>query len=127
MEVTTVMGLYRFARIIAERNGWAVRYEGIKLPRIICGDGFSMSVQAGRMYYSSPREDLADEYTAFEIGYPSYRESLLDEYCEVDPDMVQFDEDNFEAVYPFVPTEVIQQVIDKHGGFLGIDPTGGES
>ena len=79
-------------------------------PRIICRDGFSISVQAGTALYSTPREDLENgEYEAYEIGFPSQVEELL----------VPFAEENYnftEQVYPYVPTEIVEQVIEKHGG-----------
>lgn len=80
-------------------------------PRIRCQDGFEMSVQAGSMLYSTPRFNLRDgEYTACEIGFPNREEELIKQYAE-DP------EDLTETVYAYVPVEVIDEVIKKHGGF----------
>lgn len=77
--------------------------------RMVCKDGFSMSVQAGYGKYSSPREDCFPEYDKFEVGYPSDREELLMPYVE--------DEDRpTETVYGYVPAEVLDAVIAKHGG-----------
>ena len=39
-------------------------------PHIVCSDGFTMSLQAGKGLYCTPRE-TSFEYTAVEIGYPS--------------------------------------------------------
>lgn len=79
-------------------------------PRIKCADGFDMSVQASYGHYCDPREYLKDgSYSSWEIGFPSDVEILLRDYCE--------DEDNpTDTVYGYVPTEVIDAVIAKHGG-----------
>lgn len=71
-----------------------------------------MSVQAGAGLYCEPRANLeSGEYTACEVGYPSQKEELLMPYIE-DPTKPT------EAVYPYVPVEVIEQVIEKHGGWF---------
>lgn len=65
-------------------------------PHIFCKDGFEMSVQAGDGLYCEPRVNLeSGEYAACEVGYPSQKEE-----------------------YPYVPVEVIEQVIEKHGGWF---------
>ena len=70
------------------------------------------SVQAGAGLYCEPRANLeSGEYTACEVGYPSQKEELLMPYIE-DPTKPT------EAVYPYVPVEVIEQVIEKHGGWF---------
>jgi hypothetical protein len=79
-----------------------------------CKDGFRMSVQAGEYLYSSPREAAAWPYTAFEVGFPSEAEPLLMEYAE-DPDRPT------DTVYGYVPANVIEAVIAKHGGLKTID------
>ena len=71
-----------------------------------------MSVQAGAGLYCEPRANLeSGEYTACEVGYPSQKEELLMPYIE-DPTKPT------ESVYPYVPVEVIEQVIEKHGGWF---------
>jgi len=40
--------------------------------RIVCQDGFSMSIQASRLHYCSPRESLINgNYDSVEIGFPN--------------------------------------------------------
>jgi hypothetical protein len=76
-------------------------------PEIICDDGFSMSVQAGKNYYSDPREDnsaYGGGYKSVEVS-PSGRESLLAPFRSTDGD-----------VYPFVPVEVVEEIVMKHKG-----------
>lgn len=81
-------------------------------PRIVCSDGFSMSVQAGYYLYSTPRVNLeSGNYTKVEIGFPSEKEELICWYAE--------DSSSYtETVYPYVPVEVVEAVIEKHGGWL---------
>ena len=79
-------------------------------PRIVCKDGFSMSVQAGVGIYSLPRANLKNGiYTAVEIGFPSEKEDLICKYAE-NPNYYT------ETVYGYVPIEVVEAVIEKHGG-----------
>ena len=81
-------------------------------PHIFCKDGFEMSVQAGDGLYCEPRVNLeSGEYATCEVGYPSQKEELLMPYIE-DPT------EPTKAVYPYVPVEVIEQVIEKHGGWF---------
>ena len=90
--------------------------KGAKFPfaRIICSDGFSMSVQGGEGLYSHPRAK-SESYSAMEIGFPSKRELLILDYAE--------DEYRPEdTVYPYTPVSIIQEVIDKHGG-IDVDKT----
>jgi hypothetical protein len=77
-------------------------------PKVVCNDGFEMSVQAGQSLYSEPR-DVADSYEEAEVGFPSTEESLLTSYAE--------DEENLcGTVYGYVPCSIIDEVIEKHGG-----------
>ena len=39
--------------------------------RVICADGFEMSVQAHQSAYCSPRVDTAEKYTSVAIGFRS--------------------------------------------------------
>ena len=82
-------------------------------PHIICKDGFEFSVQAGQFFYSTPRADGADiEYTECEVGMPSAEEDLRIPYMEAD------DDGPTAAIYPYTPVEVIEKVIEKHGGYF---------
>ena len=86
-----------------------------RLPHIVCGDGFTMSVQVGYSLYSTPKK-IAKRYSAVEIGYPSDHEPLIEEYAEFAP----FDEDEApdytDTVYPYVPVAIVDKVLKKHGG-----------
>lgn len=79
-------------------------------PRIFCVDGFNISIQGTIISYSEPR-CFVKFYTTMECGFPSAEEDLLKDYAESN--------DYLDTVYPYTPIEIIEQVIEKHGG---IDP-----
>ena len=85
-----------------------------RLPKIICSDGFTMSVQVGSSLYSTPKK-VAKRYSAVEIGFPSEDEPLIEKYAEsyYDPDV---DFKYTETVYPYVPVKIVNKVLKKHGG-----------
>ena len=80
-------------------------------PQLACQDGFKMSVQVSNGHYCSPRKDFEDaqNYYQMEVGFPTQSEPLLLDYAE--------DRDKpTETVYGYVPVEIINKVITKHGG-----------
>ena len=79
--------------------------------KITCADGFSMSVQAHNGAYCSPRINNAESYEEVEVGFPSSVEPLLMDWCE-DKD------DPTGTIYGYVPTQVVTNVIAKHGGVV---------
>jgi hypothetical protein len=84
-----------------------------RLPKIICSDGFEMSVQVGYSLYSTPKK-IAKRYSAVEIGFPSEYEPLIEEYAET---FHQEDETDYtDTVYPYVPVAIVDKVLKKHGG-----------
>ena len=89
-------------------------YQRIR-PRIVCKDGSSLSVQAGELLYSTPRQDGLSTYINVEVGYPSVDppESWF-EYAEIysGDDDIKFTD----VIYPYIPVELVQQFIDEHGG-----------
>jgi hypothetical protein len=91
------------------------RYRGHKgyecFPRIVCADGFSLSVQARHVCYCEPRGDFEPQYYSVEVGYPSSKDDLLMPYAEGGPDC-----DGTDTVYGYVPVDVVAAVIEKHGG-----------
>ena len=52
-----------------------------KYDLVKCADGFSMSVQAGKGSYCSPRDD-SGPYDSVEVGFPSSYDYYLHEYAE---------------------------------------------
>jgi hypothetical protein len=79
--------------------------------RIVCADGFSMSVQASAFHYCSPR-DNEGPYTAVEIGYPSEKVDDFMEYIDGGED-----DDPTSTVYGYVPLKIVAKTVDTHGGF----------
>ena len=110
-------------------------------PRIVCNDGYSVSVQASEHMYceprytqwqnedgwqvingdylwarSTPRDFETDHFTPYEsveLGYPSKADELINEYAEGD--------DYTNTVYACVPVDIVEKLIEKHGGFKGVD------
>mgnify|MGYP001277913244 CR=1 FL=1 len=85
--------------------------------RIVCKDGFSFSCQANEYAYCQPRETDADYYSEVEIGYPNREDSLIyprfaEGYCPTEPVPAT------RTVYPYVPSDIVCVLIDKHGGIL---------
>ena len=83
-----------------------------RLPKIVCSDGFEMSVQVGFSLYSTPKK-VAKRYTAVEVGFPSDHEPLIEEYAE---NFFEEAPDYTGTVYPYVPVGVVDKVLKKHGG-----------
>lgn len=81
-------------------------------PWIICKDDFSVSVQAGCSLYSDPRIDFLDTYEKVELGFPNMEDELITDYAE-DPDNLT------DTVYGYVPVEIVDKLIEKHGGIIG--------
>lgn len=83
--------------------------KGSLVPEIVFNDGFTASIQASRSHYCSPRTDDAKAYESFEIGFPSEQDVVIHSYAE--------DRSNpTNTVYGWVPVEVIETLIEKHGG-----------
>lgn len=87
-----------------ENNPYSVRKP------IRCADGYSISVQGGTSFhYCIPREHV-NEYECVECGYPTVLDKELAEYAE--------EPDTTETVFGFVPLEVVEQIVTKHGGIV---------
>ena len=80
-----------------------------KNKKVVCADGFMMSVQANENAYCTPRIDGASSYSAVEIGYPNMVEPLILPYAE-EP------EKPTNTVYGYVPRVKVMLVVLRHGG-----------
>ena len=78
-------------------------------PPIKCKNGLSMSVQASRTHYCTPRIDGARLYTHVEVGFPSERVEALMPFAENSSDPTG-------TVYGWVPVTILAQVIKEAGG-----------
>lgn len=83
--------------------------------RIVCVDGFNLSVQATHGAYCFPRKNIGPWFKV-EVGYASELEEEFMPYAE-SPDTPT------ETVYGYVPVEVVERVIAKHGGMKPPAPT----
>lgn len=81
---------------------------------IRCADGLDFSVQANSTAYCTPRTDDGP-YTAVEVGFPSQRVEELMEYAE-DPERPT------RTVYGWVPVEVVERIVEAHGGIISPCP-----
>lgn len=81
-------------------------------PMIICEDGYQVSLQASTFHYCEPRKTFKGPYEYVELGFPNQHDALLDEYAE--------ESDTLDTVFGYVPVEVVDQLIEKHGGIIGV-------
>ena len=80
----------------------------------MCADGFSISVQVGYGLYCKPYKNNADHYDEVELGFPNKEDLMIKDYAE--------DCDNLcNTVYPYVPVELVDGLIRKHGGFVNFN------
>jgi len=82
-------------------------------PRIVCKDGFSMSVQANDGSYCLPR-GAAGPHTHLEGGFPSQK--------PLNPELLNLreneDGDPCDTVYPFVSRQIFEDEFLMHGGIV---------
>jgi hypothetical protein len=83
-------------------------------PRMALADGLTLSVQVSRTHYCSPRDDDFDYYGEVEIGFPSEQVDGLMKYAETP-------ENPTGTVYAYVPVFVLDEIIEQHGGIVGIE------
>jgi hypothetical protein len=76
--------------------------------RITCKDGFSVSVQANHGAYCRPRRNIGPWHEV-ECGFPSSVPELIMGYAETP-------ESPTETVYGYVPIELVEKLIELHGG-----------
>ena len=78
------------------------------IPKIVCNDGFEVSVQVGASHYCTPRENHGP-WTHVELGFPNMVDDSLLEYAEM-PDIPT------ETVYGWVPVMDLMEIFEEHGG-----------
>lgn len=77
-------------------------------PAFILKDGTSISIQASTFTYCNPRIDNAEKYTEVEVGFPTKVIEELLPFAE-DPEYPT------QTVYPYVPVELLNKIIEKEG------------
>jgi len=77
----------------------------------VCADGYSVSIQAHKTGYCTPRNNEGP-FTEVELGFPSASDELILPWAEdrLDPTG---------TVYAYVPSEVVLELLLKHGGLVG--------
>lgn len=90
-------------------------------PRIYCADGVSLSVQGNQYAYCSPRIDDVptwQAYTLVEVGYITD----ANEKSMAPPDTWrEYGDGEFpSSVYGYVPTGMVEQFIEDHGGEVSL-------
>lgn len=73
-----------------------------------CEDGFSISIQASERKYCNPKNNKGP-YTEVELGFPNVKDETILPYAEDRMDPTG-------TVYPYVPSEVVLEMLLKHGG-----------
>lgn len=78
-----------------------------RLP-VVCKDGFTLSIQASKYSYSSPKSDNAEVYTHVEVGY----------FEENEEDIIKYlgRVSNSECIVSNAPVVAVQKLLDSHGG-----------
>ena len=94
--------------------------------RVVCADGFSVSVQASEFNYCSPRDSVGP-WSSVECGFPTGKDPVLEAYAEdADAGTEEFDHETGEmietgqvqTVYGWVPSQVVLGVLESHGGVV---------
>lgn len=78
------------------------------IKRMECADGFMISVQASSMHCCEPRRIKAWPYSEVELGFPSELDELIADYANKP--------DTTETVFAYVPIDIVNQLVEKHGG-----------
>lgn len=81
-----------------------------RITRIICADGFDVSIQASQAHYCMPQTNNGP-YLKVEIGYPSDKISEWMKYAE-SPD------NPLSTIYGWIPVEIVDAVLKQHGGIV---------
>ena len=83
---------------------------GLRRPcsKIVCYDGFEVSVQASASHYCGPRDNFGP-YIEVELGFPLEPVEAWMDYAE-NPDRPTG------TVYGYVPIELVEAVLEAHGG-----------
>ena len=86
-------------------------------PRITCADGVSLSVQASKFHYCSPRTDDPNHWTDYfdvEVGF--IRDADGNAFTPP-ANWSEYADGAFPSdVYGYVPTEMVKAFIEEHGG-----------
>jgi len=82
-------------------------YKHFPRPQIVCRDGFTVSIQGGKYYYSIPKKN-GSNFEEYELGFPEPSDSWLLEALNVP--------DSKEDVFGYVPLRIVNTLLERHGG-----------
>ena len=98
-------------------------------PRVVCKDGFKISIQAGRGYSCTPENDDGP-YTHVELGYPEYPSKLILRMIKMvgipisEPTIKTYAVNKNrleETIYKQVPVAAVDRLLAEHGGLIGFE------
>ena len=82
-------------------------------PRVYCNDGVSLSIQAGKSKYCTPRDDDGPYWT-MEVGFIRDANGVL--MAPPESWAAHSDGPFPSSIYGYVPVEMIDAFIAEHGG-----------
>lgn len=83
---------------------------------MVLGDGSRVSVQASEGHYCEPRQTGLRAYTRVEVGFPTHADGTAWDLATVCPELAPFEDYPGSQVYGFVPVEVLEAILARHGG-----------
>ena len=109
---------YLMGRPSQDFGGWVMGEQSVNpyvIPKIVCNDGYAVSLQASRTHYATPRNNQGPWFQV-ELGFPTEGDNRLVEYMDAsteDPDQIP---DPTANVYGYVPLDIVLEVFESHGG-----------
>ena len=83
---------------------------GNVIHRLICKDGFNISICASVFHYCEPCKNKAWPYKSVQLNFPSELDDLISDYAQ--------DPKEMGTVYSYVPIDIVNKLIEKHGGIV---------
>ena len=80
--------------------------------RVVCMDGFSVSVQASEYAYCHPRDNFGPWFSV-ELGFPNRRMPSLSQYAENK-------KAHTKTIFGYVPISAVHDLIESHGGIVPV-------
>lgn len=106
--------------VIAFANRDFSRPENAVSGKVVCADGFTMSVISGASTYCTPRNNIGP-YSKVEVGFPSEKPEPWSEWSRYAEIIAWDDEeedqvDPTQIIYAYVPVDLVRDLISLHGG-----------
>jgi hypothetical protein len=93
-------------------------------PRIKCADGISLSIQANKCAYCSPRIDDVDKWNHYALVEVGFITDVDGKPLTPPDEWKRYSGDRFPSnVYGYVPTEMVESFIADHGGEISLENT----